>query len=140
MFYLLSTAMRFPIRHKVLGKIIWTYDVGIYLSHYCMPFLSNLQICSLVTLLTLNFFFLERVSTYGIHFWWWLFIIRPKHQSVFGVGRNWTSNLLTLNFCLCFQILSFFGYTVATFMFYSLVPFVLKVILIPIKIWRNYFH
>ena len=49
--------MRFPIRHKVLGKIIWTYDVGIYLSHYCMPFLPNLQICSLVTLLTLNFYF-----------------------------------------------------------------------------------
>ena len=26
--------------------------------------------------------------------WWKLFIIKPRHQSIFGVGGNWTSNLL----------------------------------------------
>ena len=34
------------------------------------------------------FFFFERVSTYGVHSWWALFIIRPRHQSVFGVGGD----------------------------------------------------
>ena len=31
-----------------------------------------------------KFFFLKRVSTYGVRSWWCLFIINPRHQSVFG--------------------------------------------------------
>jgi solute carrier family 35 protein F1/2 len=66
--------------HSLRQKTEWTKDVRIFVLHYCMPFLSSLQICALVT----------------------------------------------LNLFLCFQILAFVGYAVATFMFYSFVPFVLK--------------
>ena len=41
-----------------------------------------------------KFFFLERISIYGVRSWWSLFIIKLKYQSVFGVGRDWTSYLI----------------------------------------------
>ena len=40
------------------------------------------------------FFFFNRVSTYGVHSWWYLFIIKPKHLSIFGVSEDWTPDLL----------------------------------------------
>ena len=38
------------------------------------------------------FFF--RVLAYDIRSWWWFFSIRSKHQSVFGIDRDWTPKSL----------------------------------------------
>ena len=40
-------------------------------------------------------FFFERISTYDVRSWLLLFIIRLRHQLIFGVGRNWTPVELT---------------------------------------------
>ena len=42
----------------------------------------------LSTRISFFFFFLENVSTYSVHPWWYLFIIKSRHQLVFGVGKK----------------------------------------------------
>ena len=44
--------------------------------------------------MSLQNFFLESFTIYGIYSWWSFFIIRPTYQSIFGIGENLISDLL----------------------------------------------